>query len=310
MRAAISAFPGAGLRVPRVGIGTSGFRHDDARQAMAIVAAAIERGLTLFDTADVYHDGESETILGQALTGQRDSCIIATKSGHGRQLPGASRKTLRLAVEASLRRLRTDRIDLFQLHAPDPVTPLEETVSTLQDLVREGKLLYYGFCNFEPWRLIDAYHLACRGGDALPVVLQASASAVDLAAHKAALPVLQRCGIGMAAASPLARGLLGRTYDLDAPPPPDHPLMGRKGHFIWTEPNRELAGRLRAVAARRALNPARVALDLVLSQPMIVTALARPRNISDLDDYAEAGKVAVPVDEIRYILHDDCKTND
>jgi aryl-alcohol dehydrogenase-like predicted oxidoreductase len=310
VRAAISAFPGAGLRVPRVGIGTSGFRRDDAREVMAIVSAAIDRGLTLFDTADVYHDGESETILGQALAGRRDSCIIATKCGHGRQLPGANRRTLRLAVEASLGRLRTDRIDLFQLHAPDPVTPLEETVSTLQDLVREGKLLYYGFCNFEPWRLIDAYHLACRGGGALPVVLQAPVSAVELASHKAVLPVLQRCGIGMAAASPLARGLLGRAYDLDAPPPRDHPLMGRKGHFIWTELNREVARRLRNVAARRALNPARVALDLVLCQSMIVTALARPRNISDLDDYAEAGKDAIPADEIRYILYGDPIPND
>jgi aryl-alcohol dehydrogenase-like predicted oxidoreductase len=293
-----------------VGIGTSGFRRQDAREASAIVAAAVERGLTLFDTADVYHDGESETLLGEALAEHRDSCIIATKCGHGRQVPGASRRTLRLAVDASLRRLRTDRIDLFQVHAPDEVTPLEETVSALQQLVREGKLLYYGFCNFEPWRLIDAWHLACRGGGALPVVLQAPASAVDLAAYKGALPVLQRCGIGMIAASPLARGLLGRAYDLNEPPPRDHPLLGRKGHFIWTESNLEIARRLRTVAGRRAVNPARVALDLVLSQSMIVTALARPRNISDLDDYAQAGKSALIAEEMRYILYGDCIIDD
>ena len=156
----------SGLMVSAVGIGCNAFsRRVDADGVRDILAAAREVGVTLLDTADVYGDppGGSETLLGEALAGQRDEFVVATKFGmdmrgeygldHGVR---ASRRYVRRAVEGSLRRLQTDYIDLYQLHVPDDITPIEETLSVLADLVREGKVRYLGCSNFGGWQVADA----------------------------------------------------------------------------------------------------------------------------------------------------------
>ena len=152
--------------VSAVGIGTNAFgRRVDQAGVDAILDAAEEADVTLLDTADIYggHPGQSEELLGEALRGRRDRFVVATKFGMDMQGANGedhgvrgSRRYVRRAVEASLRRLQTDHIDLYQLHQPDPVTPLEETLDALNDLVREGKVLYVGCSNFDGWQVADA----------------------------------------------------------------------------------------------------------------------------------------------------------
>jgi len=263
----------------------------------------VELGLVFFDTADVYKDGGSERVLGAALKGKRDTCVIATKFGYDTKASGGSRKAIRIAVEASLRRLETEYIDLYQMHAPDPVTPIEETISTLQELVHEGKVLYFGLCNFDPWQLVDAQHVA-RALDGPSVLsIQSPLNAVNLTPYRAARPVLEKFNVGMLAASPLARGLLGRDYTFGNPPPETHPLWGRKGVVYWSERGISVALRLRETARRRGETAASVALQLLLSLPGIISVLARPRVPDDLRDYSDLSDLGLTRSEINYIVY-------
>src|SRR3954471_21744218 len=164
----------SGLMVSTVGIGCNAFsRRVDLEGTRAIVRAALDNGVTLFDTADIYgvEPGASEAMLGEALATERENVILATKFGmdmRGTNGPDwgvrGSRRYVRLAVEASLRRLRTDWIDLYQMHRPDPRTPIEETLEALTDLVREGKVRYVGSSNFAGWQVVDADWTSRTGG--------------------------------------------------------------------------------------------------------------------------------------------------
>jgi aryl-alcohol dehydrogenase (NADP+) len=289
----LASFPAGGLRVPRIGLGTSGFSAETSVQASRILHAADERGLTFLDTADTYGHGASEEIIGRTIAGRRDRFIISTKCGYRPESQGASRRSLRLAVEGSLRRLDTDRIDILHLHRMDPVTPMEETVSALQDLVRSGKILYYGFSNAAGWQMVDAAHTARALGGASPLSLQTQISALARENHAQLVAPVMRAKMGLIAVSPLARGLLGRPYSADTPPPVDHPLRSAKGYLTWTENNLRLAERLRATATEKSCSSAQLALALVLSLPAVVTAIARPRLVSDLDDYIAAPNIKI-----------------
>src|SRR3984957_21151259 len=164
----------SGLQVSVVGLGCNNFgRRLDTDGARDVVDAAIDAGVTLLDTAEGYGGrGASETILGEILAGRRDQVVLATKFGHQSGDMGygpaagakGGRAYIRRAVTESLRRLRTDYIDLYQLHTPDPVTPIAETIAALHELVAEGKVRYIGHSNFSGWQLADAAHLAARGG--------------------------------------------------------------------------------------------------------------------------------------------------
>jgi aryl-alcohol dehydrogenase-like predicted oxidoreductase len=164
----------SGLVVSAVGLGCNNFGgRVDVRQSRAVVDAAIDAGVTLFDTAEMYgKDGGSELALGEILEGRRDKVVLATKFGHRAVDMGygpaagakGGRGYIRLAVEKSLRRLRTDYIDLYQLHTPDPLTPIEETVAALDDLVREGKVRYLGHSNLSGWQIADAANKAAQAG--------------------------------------------------------------------------------------------------------------------------------------------------
>ncbi len=161
-----------GLTVSVVGLGCNNLgRWVDLDGTRAVAHAALDAGITLFDTADSYGRGQSEDLLGQVLTGLRDEVVLATKFGH--DMAGAngpdwgargSRRYIRRAIEASLRRLRTDHVDLYQYHAPDGVTPIEETLAALHELVTEGKVRYLGSSNFAAWQVVQAEHLARAAG--------------------------------------------------------------------------------------------------------------------------------------------------
>ena len=270
----LTTLGGTGLRIPRIGLGCRKLgSHLTGDEAVAFVRAALDHGLTFFDTADIYADGESERLLGQALSGERDRCIIATKFRHGAAQPGASRKSIRTAVDGSLRRLRTDYIDLYQLHAPDPATPIEETIHALQDLVRTGKILYFGLCNVAAWQLADAQRVAWASGPAPLASVQAVLNAVDHARLAELRPAAVRFGVGILAASPLARGLLGGRYDRATPPAAGHDLLSRKGSFYWSDRGFAALDRVRAVADSLGLSPAQAALAALLAQPGISAAI-------------------------------------
>lgn len=208
----------SGLVVSVVGLGCNNFgRRIDVDATRAVVDAALDAGITLFDTADVY--GESETFLGEVLQGRRDDVVLATKFGNS--LGGAlgadwdargSRRYVRKAVERSLRRLRTDHLDLYQLHSPDPATPVEETLTALTELVREGKVRYLGSSNFAAWQVADADWTARTAGLERFVSAQNEYSLLHRDAQTELLPACERFGVGLLPYFPLANGLLTGKY--------------------------------------------------------------------------------------------------
>ena len=222
----------SGLMVSAVGLGTNAFgSRIDAKQSTAVVAAALYAGVTLVDTSDTYGVGASEEILGQALGSRRDDIVLATKFGMdmgGANGPDwgarASRRYVRIAVEASLRRLRTDHIDLYQLHQPDLVTPVEETLEALTELVAEGKVRYLGCSNFAAWEVVDAHWTAVRTGLRGFVSAQNEYSLYNRAAEEELLPALNRLGLSLIAYFPLAYGLLTGKYRRGEPAPADSRL--------------------------------------------------------------------------------------
>jgi len=211
----------SGLMVSAVGIGCNAFgRRVDLDGVRAILDAAQDAGVTLLDTADIYGGGgTSEEMLGEALQGRRDEFVVATKFGmdmggangddHGAR---GSRRYIRRAVEASLRRLRVDHIDLYQYHEPDGVTPVEETLAALTDLVRDGKVGYVGCSNFEGWRVADADWTARTAGLERFVSVQNRYSLLHRDAERDVVPAAEQLGLGMLPYFPLEYGLLTGKY--------------------------------------------------------------------------------------------------
>jgi aryl-alcohol dehydrogenase-like predicted oxidoreductase len=217
----------SGLVVSRLGIGCNAFgTRIDADQVRAVVDAALDEGVSFFDTADVYGLGTSEELLGRALRGRRDDVVVATKFGmdmeghngpdHGAR---ASRRYLRRAVEASLRRLGTDHIDLYQLHQPDLVTPFEETLTALGELVAEGKVRYVGCSNFAAWEVTEAHHVARRLGTPGFVTAQNEYSLYNRVAEEELVPACLSAGMSVLPYFPLAYGLLTGKYRRGAAAP-------------------------------------------------------------------------------------------
>jgi aryl-alcohol dehydrogenase-like predicted oxidoreductase len=212
----------SGLVVSVVGVGCNNFgRKLDAEGSRAVVDAAFDAGITLFDTADVYGTphGRSEETLGAALKGRRDDIVLATK--FGMEMAGAngpdhgargSRRYIIRAVESSLRRLDTDYIDLYQIHAPDPATPIEETLSALDDLVRSGKVRYIGNSNFAGWQIADADWTARAAGLAPFISAQNQYSLLHRKVESEVLPVCEHFGLGFLPFFPLDSGLLSGKY--------------------------------------------------------------------------------------------------
>jgi aryl-alcohol dehydrogenase-like predicted oxidoreductase len=228
----------SGLKVSLVGLGCNNFGgRIDAAQARAVVDRAIERGITLFDTADTYGGrGGSERLLGEVLGARRQDIVLATKFGNAMDdagvMKGGSRRYLMAAVEASLKRLRTDWIDLYQLHKPDPDTPIEETLRALDDLVRQGKVRYVGCSNLAAWAVADAAWTARHLGLAPFVSAQDEYSLLVRRHERELLPALRAYGMGLLPYYPLASGLLTGKYKRGASLPDGSRLANSKA---WAE---------------------------------------------------------------------------
>ncbi|SFS84450.1 aldo/keto reductase [Saccharopolyspora flava] len=276
----------SGLAVSAVGLGCNnlgrpGTATETLTGARAVVDAALDSGITFFDVADAYGTprGRSEELLGQSLSGRRDLAIIATKFGvdmQGANGPdfGArgSRRYVRRAVESSLRRLATDWIDLYQLHRPDPLTPLEETLSVLDDLVREGKIRYVGHCNLPGWQVADAAWTANSAGLTAPVSGQHHYSLLSREVEREVVPAARRFGIGLLPYFPLANGLLTGKYRRDQIPPADSRLAGRAQ--LLADAPWDRIEKLRVFAEQRGVPMSTVALGWLAAQDPVASVIA------------------------------------
>jgi aryl-alcohol dehydrogenase-like predicted oxidoreductase len=268
----------SGLAVSVLGLGCNNFgRRIDLEATRGVVDTAIEHGVTLFDTADTY--GESETFLGEVLQGRRDDVVIATKFGN--PLGGAlgndfgargSRRYIRRAVERSLRRLRTDYIDLYQMHQPDPATPIEETLAALTELVHEGKVRYIGSSNFASWQVTHADWTARTSGTERLISAQNLYNLLERDAERELVPACQRFGIGVLPYFPLANGLLTGKYHRGEPPPPGTRLEGRPEYL--SDARFDVVDRLERYAAERGLGLLDVAIGGLAAQPAVASVIA------------------------------------
>lgn len=269
------------LQVSVVGLGCNNFGGRlDAADTAAVVHAALDAGITLFDTADIYGSSRSEEYLGAALRGVRDDVVIATKFGHsmgddGRK--GASRRWITTAVEDSLRRLGTDRIDLYQQHVPDDATPIDETLSALDDLVRAGKVREIGSSNFDAKQIHTADEIA-RSRDATRFVCaQNHYNLLTREVEAEVLPVCSELGIAMLPYFPLASGLLTGKYRRDADPPAGTRLAGipdeRKGR-VFSDRAFDAAEGLERFARARGRTPVEAAIAWLMAKPAVASVIA------------------------------------
>ncbi|MEP9382587.1 aldo/keto reductase [Nocardioides cheoyonin] len=272
----------SGLMVSAVGIGCNQFgRRVDLDGVREILTAAREAGVTLLDTSDSYGPrGRSEELIGEALKGQREEFVLATKFGSdmgGVNGPdyGArgARRYIRRAVESSLQRLQTDHIDLYQLHFPDPVTPIEETLSALTDLVREGKVRYLGCSNLAGWQIADADWTARTAGLERFVSAQNRYSLLDRSIEKEVVPAAEQFGLGILPYFPLEYGLLTGKYKRGQAAPEG--TRGASGPAPWLESaDWDRIDAVEKYAAARGLTPLDVAIAGLAAQPAVASVIS------------------------------------
>jgi aryl-alcohol dehydrogenase-like predicted oxidoreductase len=288
----------SGLMVSVTGLGCNNFgRRLDVDGTRAVVDAALEAGITLLDTADMYGgEGRSEELLGEVLAGRRDQVVLATKFGHqGVDMgygPAAgakgSRAYIRRAVERSLRRLRTDYLDLYQIHTPDPVTPIAETLAALGELVTEGKVRYLGNSNFTGWQIADAAHTARAAGLVPFVSAQNHWSLLERGAEAEVVPAARHFGLGVLPYFPLANGLLTGKVRKGQAPPPGTRLASRPGYL--TEPKLDRVEALISWAAGRGLTVLEVAIGALAAQPGCTSVIAGAMSPEQVKANVAAGE--------------------
>jgi aryl-alcohol dehydrogenase (NADP+) len=287
----------SGLKVSRLCLGTMMFGGPtDAPTASRIIAKARDAGINFIDTADGYAGGESEQVTGRAIKAERDHWVLATKLGNpsggkGPNLGGLSRKWVMQAADASLKRLGTDFIDVYYLHKEDHDTPLAETVHALGDLVRQGKVRYFGVSNYRSWRVAEICNLCDRLGIDRPIVSQPYYNAMNRTPEVEHLPACGHYGLGVVPYSPLARGVLTGKYDPDLPPPGDSRAGRNDRRMMQSEWRREslvIAREIKAHAEARGITAGQFAINWVLNNRLVTAAIAGPRTEAQWDDYIGA----------------------
>lgn len=272
----------SGLKVSAVGLGCNNFGGRlDAQATRSVVDAALDAGITLLDTADIYGGaGGSETHLGQALKGRRDQVVLATKFGYDGVDMGygpaagsrGGRGYIRRAVEESLRRLDTDHIDLYQLHSPDPATPIAETLAALTELVTEGKIRYIGHSNLSGWQLAEAAHVARETGAVPFVSAQNEWSLLQRSVERELVPAAVHYGLGVLPYFPLANGLLTGKIRRGAPVPAGSRLEGRDSYV--TEERLDTVEALAAIAEKHGRTLLELAIGWLSAQPGCASVIA------------------------------------
>jgi len=271
----------SGLKVSVIGLGCNNFgmRIDQAQTRM-VVDAALDAGINFFDTADIYGGSKSEVFLGEALKGRREKAVLATKfanpMGEGAYLRGGARRYIVKAVEDSLRRLQTDHIDLYQMHVPDPETPIEETLRALDDLVRAGKVLYIGNSNFTGWQIADADWTSRTGGLERFVSAQNNFSLLERGVEREVLPACERFGLGLLPYFPLASGLLTGKYQRGEPPHQGTRLAawGKRGAAALNDRNFDRLEALEKWAGQRGRRILDLAFAWLLGHGVVSSVIA------------------------------------
>jgi len=265
------------LEVSAVGLGCNNFGWRlDSDATSAVVHAALDEGINFFDTADVYGGTKSEEFLGRALGRRRDEVVIATKFGApvDEQRKGARPQYVRQAVEDSLRRLKTDCIDLYQLHRPDPQVPIEDTLGALDELVRTSKVREIGCSNFSAEQLRAAEEVAAREGGARFVSLQNEYSLLHREPERDILPECERLGIAFIPYFPLASGLLTGKYRQDQHAPEGSRLRSRRGDSLLTNRNLTVVEKLIEFSESRGHTILELALSWLLERPAVASVIA------------------------------------
>jgi aryl-alcohol dehydrogenase-like predicted oxidoreductase len=309
----------SGVKVSTLCLGAMTFGEADEKSMMhkigadeatshAVLSRALEAGVNFIDTADVYgQDGLSERVVGKWLAASkaRDRVVLATKfrfrMAEGPNGTGASRLRIVRAVEESLRRLGTDRIDLYQIHCQDLDTPEEETLRALDDLVRAGKVLYLGASNYAAYRLVDSLWISRSTNRERFVALQAQYSLVVRDLEREHVPLCRKFGLGILPWAPLAAGFLTGKYDKNSPPPTGTRLEKFKERLAEYDTPRHwrILDALKAVAAEVGRPPSQVALAWLLAKPAVTSVIFGARSVGQLDDNLGAATLALTAGQMK-----------
>jgi aryl-alcohol dehydrogenase-like predicted oxidoreductase len=279
----------SGLKVSEIGLGanTFGWRIDE-QASIRVLHFALEQGINYIDTADIYDHGQSEEFVGKALKNRRDAVILATKfgrsMGEGPNFRGGSRYYIMRAVEASLKRLQTDYIDLYQMHEPDPTTPIEETLRALDDLVKAGKVRYIGTSNFHSWQICEALWISKANNLHSFITEQPYYNLLKRDVEQELVPFCQAYNIGIIPWGPLAGGFLTGKYRPEEKPGPDwrFPSHNRLYGNMLTEDNFSKLSKLEAFAQNRGHIVGDLAIVWLLAKPWISTIIAGVKTTEQL----------------------------
>ncbi len=295
----------SGLEVSVICLGTMMFgdRTDNAT-AQRIVASALDAGVNFIDTADAYVKGQSETIVGAAIAASRRRWIVATKVGNVMTAKpsdgGLSRRWVIRACEDSLKRLATDTIDIYYLHLDDTETPLDETIEAIGDLIRAGKIRYFGVSNYRGWRVAEVVGLCAELNVPRPIVCQPYYNAFNRTPEVELLPACDYYGLGVVPYSPLARGVLTGKYTPGAAPPAESRVARKDPRMMETEFRPEsiaLAQTIKAHAEKKGLTATQFALAWVLNNRIVSAVIAGPRTFEQWTDYLSAVGKSLDADD-------------
>jgi aryl-alcohol dehydrogenase-like predicted oxidoreductase len=286
----------SGLKVSPICLGTMMFGGPtDEATATRIVAKAREAGINFIDTADGYNKGNSEQVVGRAISNSRPSWVLATKlanqMGDDPNRGGLSRRWVLQAADESLKRLGTDYIDVYYLHKEDHGTPLEETVRAMGDLMRQGKVRYFGVSNYRAWRVAEICNICDRLGIDRPVVSSPYYNAMNRMPEVEHIPACSYYGLGVVPYSPLARGVLTGKYSVDAAPDKNS-RAGRNDTRMmqteWRPESLKLAQEIKAHAEKKGVTAGQFAVSWVLNSSQVSSVIAGPRTEEQWDDYVRA----------------------
>ena len=298
----------SGLQVSTVGLGCNNFgMRIDKEKSAEVVNRALELGINFFDTADIYGGTLSEQFLGEALAERRQHVIVATKfgspTGEGPGNRGGSRHHIMQAAEASLRRLNTDYIDLYQYHFPDPNTPIEESLRAMDDLVRSGKVRYIGSSNMSAWQAVEA-HWVAKSEHLNPfITAQNEYSLIDRRAERELVPACRQYGIGILPYFPLASGLLTGKYSRSEAPADDTRIAawGARGQKLLTNRNFDIVEGLQKFAAERDKNLLDIAIGWLASQDVVSSVIAGATKPEQVEQNAAAADLRLSPEELAEI---------
>jgi len=299
----------SGLKISLAGLGCNNFGMKiDVEQTRAVVHRALDEGVTFFDTADIYgRRGGSEEMLGKALGPRRREVIVASKfgmpMGDGPYLRGGSRRYVTAAAEASLKRLGTDYIDVYQIHQPDPETPQEETLAALDDLVRAGKVRYLGNSNFSGWEVADAAWISRTRGIAPYVSAQNQYNLLDRRIERDLLPACRKFGLGMLPYFPLASGFLTGKYrrGAEAPAGTRLALMQPMAKQVMTEQNFATLEKLEEFSRQRGHTIVELAMSWLACQPVVSSVISGATQSEQVTENVKACQWKLNAEELKEV---------